>query len=293
VPLRSAQRRALGRRGQRLGVAALSLVQVAAAQPEGHQHHAQLERLHGPGGQQGVDGAAQVGGVAVQAGRPAVGARQREAPARLASVEHLGLARLVEPVARVEPHGLQQSVAALARRRLERHHERLLHQPRQHVGDRRGLERVVGADRFGGLEIEAAGEHGQAPEQRALVGLEQVVAPFERGGQRLLPRRGRVAAGAEHAEAVAEPLRDRGRPQRAEPTGGELDCERQPIEPEADPGHVGGVVGVEREVGCDGVSALHEQLHGLVGHQLLRRARLSRVGDVQRRDAEHDLAGHA
>ena len=73
------------------------------------------------------------------------------------------------------------------------------------------------------------------------------MAPLQRRRQRLLARRRRAAAGAQQAEAVVQPLGERRGAERAEPAGGELERERQPVEAEADARDVRRVLVVERE----------------------------------------------
>src|SRR5204863_7703177 len=107
----------------------------------------------------------------------------------------------------------------------------------------------AGAVRLDLLALEAAGKHGEATEQQSLVGLEQVVAPLERSGERLLTRRRRMAAAAQQAKAVAQAPRDRRRAQGSYPAGRELQCQRQAVQPEADSRDVRGALRVEREVG--------------------------------------------
>ena len=125
-------------------------------------------------------------------------------------------------------------------------HQRLVDEGVEVVGDVVGREVVVGADRLGGREVAAAGEHRQPFEDALLVVEEQLVAPVDDGPQRLLAgQRGARPAG-EQAEPVVEPggdLRDRERPGAG---GGQLDGERQPVEPGADVGD--DAVGVVGEV---------------------------------------------
>ena len=142
-------------------------------------------------------------------------------------------------------------------------------------------------------QLEAAGEDAEPAQQHPLVRLEQVVAPLERRLERLLPRRRRAAAGAEEPEAVVEPLGHRRGAERAEPPGGELDRERQAVEAEADARDVRRVLLVERESRRGRRRALDEQPHRLVVEEIGRRERLLRIGDRQRRHAEHDLAADA
>ena len=199
------------------------------------------------------------------------------------------LARLVEPLARVQANGLEQAVAALAGGALVGGDKRLLDETCEHVGDARTVELAAGAHALDRLELEAAGEDREPTKQRPLVRLEQVVAPLQRRRERLLPRRRRVAHAAEHAEAVVEPLRDRRRTERPQAAGGELERERQAVEAKADTGNVHRVLLVEREAGRRR-RPLDEQPHGFVAQELARLERLLGIRDVERRDPEHDLA---
>ena len=126
---------------------------------------------------------------------------------------------------------------------------------------------VVGADRLGGRQVAAAGEHRQPFEDALLVVEEQLVAPVDDGAQRLLAgQRGARPAG-QQAEPIVEPsgdLRERERPGAG---GGQLDGERQPVEPGADVGdHLVVVVGeLERRAG--GLGPGDEEAHGVVGRE--------------------------
>ena len=119
------------------------------------------------------------------------------------------------------------------------------------------------------------------------------MAPLERRGQRLLPRRCGMAPGAQETEPVVEPLRDRRRTERSDPPGRELERERQPVEAKADARDVVRVLVVEREARRRGGCALDEERHGLVLAELVAVRALLRVGNVQRRNAKDDLARHA
>ena len=168
----------------------------------------------------------------------------------------------------IEPHGLEQPVAALGAALLCTD-ERLLDQAAEDVGDLGQAELVAGAHGLGGPELEAAREHGEPAEEDALVGLEQIVAPAQRRREGLLPGRRRTGARAQEAEAVVEPLGDRRRPEAPDAPGRQLDRERQPVEAEADPRDVGRVLLREGEAGRDRGGALDEQADRLE----VRRAR--------------------
>ena len=95
-----------------------------------------------------------------------------------------------------------------SRRRAPGHDQRLVDQPRDQPRDPAAVDGAAGADLLGGLQGEAAGEDGQAPEEHALLAGEQVVAPVDGGAQRLLARARRAAATGQDVEAVAEACRD-------------------------------------------------------------------------------------
>ena len=98
------------------------------------------------------------------------------------------------------------------------------------VDDLAARDRAAGAHVLGRLQREAAGEDGQAPEEHALLAGEQVVAPLDRGAQRLLARARGAAAGGEHVEAVAQPRRDLVERERRHARRGQLDGQRHAVE---------------------------------------------------------------
>ena len=140
--------------------------------------------------------------------------------------DRLGFVRLFELLARVLADRLEHPEAA-ARPAAQ---EAL-------VDERLQLVEVGVADGLGRLEREAAGEDGEPAEQALLLLVEQVVAPLDRRPQRALPL-GRVAARRRSGAASARSRRSSssGR-QQPRPRGGELDRERQPVEPAADLAH--------------------------------------------------------
>ena len=114
-------------------------------------------------------------------------------------------------------------------------------------------------------QVEAAGEHTELPEQRALGFGQQVVAPRDGGCQAPVARRRRAA----RQQAVVEPVGQRGQRQRRGPRGGQLHGERQPVEASADLGDHGRVVGGDREAGPGGGGAVGEEPHGRARSHLL------------------------
>ena len=196
------------------------------------------------------------------------------APSRHAGARAWALfAGLGEPLSCIHANCLEQPVAPFPASLLDGD-ERLLGEARQDVRDLGRIEPVAGADLLDGLELEAAREDRKPAEQDLLVGLEQIVAPLQRRGQRLLPGRCGVAARSQQTEAVVEPLGDRRRAEHADTSRGELECERQPVEAEADARHVLRVLRVEREARRGGRRTVDEERDGLVFAELLQRERL-------------------
>ena len=141
------------------------------------------------------------------------------------------------------------------------------------------------------LEREASGEHRQSPEDGALALGQELVAPVERGPERLLARqRGPVAAG-EQREAVVEAGRDAECAERRHPCGGELDGERDAVQAPADGRDGRRHAVIWQEPRLRGVRPCHEQPDRIVPQHLLHVRVLG--GHRQRRHAVHVLAGGA
>ena len=90
------------------------------------------------------------------------------------------------------------------------------------------------ATRLGGLQGEAAGEDGQAAQQRLLRLGEQVVAPVDGAAQGLLAGQRRPAAAGQQAEAVVQAGGDLLHREGPDPRGGQLDRQRDAVQPGAD-----------------------------------------------------------
>ena len=159
----------------------------------------------------------------------------RRPPASVEVAQLIELARLRRSFERVRPQRLQQPVPRLAVHSDLGDDHALVDQPCDH------FEHVVGVDvpdacdhclrRF---EREGPGEHAEPAERPLLHGLEAVVAPPDRGGHRLLARHGRPRSAREQAEAVVELAADLGRIEVPAARRGELDGERDAVEPMAD-----------------------------------------------------------
>ena len=136
----------------------------------------------------------------------------------------LELAARHQQLVGVLAHGLEQPVARPAQRGLVGGDDRLVDEAREHV------DREPRRDRRRGLGVEGGHEHGQAPERRLLRGLEQVVAPLDRGSHRPVAGRGEPRAAAERAQPRLEIGEDLRRRHDADPRSGELDRQRQTVE---------------------------------------------------------------
>ncbi len=103
------------------------------------------------------------------------------------------------------------------------------------VDDPRTRDLGVGDDVFGGVRTKASGEDSEAPEHGLLFLAEEVVAPVERRPEGALALGRRSPPVSEDRELVVEPVGELRRREHAQPGGGELDRERDPLERSTDP----------------------------------------------------------
>ena len=144
-------------------------------------------------------------------------------------------------------------------------HERAIDEAGQTVFQVEGIHPagVVADDPGRHRDRPAPAEHRQAPEQAAVLVVEEVPAPIDHRVERLLARDGRPAAPGQQTEPVAQPHRDVVRRHRRDARRRELDRQRDAVESLADlddRGHVG-IAKRERRVGGGG--PLGEQPDGL------------------------------
>ena len=182
---------------------------------------------------------------------------------RVAVAQGVALAGRHEAFARVLVDRLEHREPHVAMRVVADPDEALLGELLQAVEHRRAAVPRERAHVLGDVQGSTAREHGQPREHPPRVLVEEVVAPFDGSAERPLALGQVPAAAREEPEPVVEPPRDPARAEEPDARGGELDRERQPVEPPDDLRHVGGVVGGEREVRADGHRPLHEQPHGL------------------------------
>ena len=102
---------------------------------------------------------------------------------------------------------------------------------REKVKDLRGVHRLHGrGDRLRGGEVEVPGEHREPVEHELLRFVEQVVAPIERGSERLMPSIGGGGSIGERVEPVGEPVAEFGGAEDRGTGGGELDGQGDSVE---------------------------------------------------------------
>ena len=203
---------ALGRGDQRRVEPAVALGEVAAVQPEAPQRRGQAQGRLRIAAQREGQRRAQVVVLGLQRAQRAARAGgervvllgQGQAPVEVAHGRPLVLARRVEALGGVLADGVEQAEApARSTTTSDLSTSRASRSTISPPGDG-----AAGAHLLGGLQREAAGEDGQAAEEHALLAGEQVVAPLDRGAQRLLARARRAAAAGEDVEAVVQARRD-------------------------------------------------------------------------------------
>ena len=210
----------------------------------------------------------------------------------VATTMFLGVAGVVEALERVLTQGLEQAVTRGGVGAVVEDNHRLRDQVIERVADIPRRELVVSRDRGGGVGIEAPGEDPEAIEDRAIAFVEQRIGPLDRGPQRLMPLDPATPSTGEEPEPFVEEPRDLGRAHAGNPRGGELDRQRDRVEPPADLHDLLRIRRVELQPGPRGRGAIHEQPHRLTPRNRLQ-ARLRRRRDVERRHAQQPLAGHA
>jgi hypothetical protein len=137
------------------------------------------------------------------------------------------LAGLQEQLAGVLAHGLEQPVSGPPAGRLDDRHQRLVHEACEHI------HRQARRDRRSRLRVKAAHEHRQAAKGLLLGWVEELVAPFDGGPHRPVVRRRESSAPAQRPEPGLQTREDLCRGHHADPGGGQLDRQRQAIEPRA------------------------------------------------------------
>ena len=211
---------------------------------------------------------------------------EREVERRMPCVHGLALPGLAQLAGRVLADRLEQAVACLPgpARDVD---ERTVDEPSEEVEHVGAVDIGARGDGLTGAQRERAAEYREAAEHGLLAGVEHPVAPVERRRERAVTRGRRSVLLAEQAAVVQQPLGDLVGGQQRHARRGQLDGQRDAVEPPADPDHRRARAG-QRERGIGATGALGEQLDGAV----LAARRVGR-GDREAVHAPHLLAGDA
>ena len=146
----------------------------------------------------------------------------------------LGLAGTGQPVRSELPQRLEHAEPGTLTR-LHRLDHRLGHERIDQVDHiERVDDGVVGAHRFGGLELEPAHEHRQPLEQRLLVGVHEVIGPLHPVAQGLVTLDAPAPCTSQQPEPVVETREQLAHTEAPHPGRSQLDAERHPVEPLTD-----------------------------------------------------------
>ena len=173
--------------------------------------------------------------------------------------ELVGIAGEVEALSGVLPKRLQHPVPRRVGGRDLGDQHRLRDQARETVDDVPGLEVASADDGRRGRRVEGPGEHTEPVEHQAVDRFQQPVRPLHRGAQRAVAFDLGTAATGQQPEALAEQTRDLGWRHRDDARRGQLDRQRDTVEPPADLPNGSGVRGVDDEPGACGLGTLAEQ----------------------------------
>ncbi len=192
-----------------------------------------------------------------------------------------------QPFRRVFTHRVDQPVpgARAVGQAVPAENDRLVDQAGQHVADPADRDQRAGRHVPRRREVERPGEDREPRPDRPLGLRAQIVGPVDRGLQCLVPRHRAAPRAGQHRERGVKAIGQLGQRQRPHADGGELDAERQAVEPSADPDHVGQLRLGDREPA--------RRRRGPGREQLDRAARgrvVAGVGDRQRAEPQDLLA---
>ena len=182
----------------------------------------------------------------------------------------------------VLPHHLEQAETGGFTRGLRRH-QRLVDETTEHVddvGDRRDAGR--------GIEVEAAGEHGQTSERNPLVLEQEVVTPVEGGGEGLLAVRMAAPATGQDGQRIAQAGGELGDGEVDDPHRSQLEGEGDAVETTTDLGDRGGGGSIEHEGRRRLPRPLDEELDRFEPSETVRRVVITRK--LERGHPPGDLA---
>jgi hypothetical protein len=207
-------------------------------------------------------------------------------PGQVAGPHRLELTVLCEQRSPVVPDQDEQPVPGLAVGQLGQGHEGAVDEVTQPVQDveRVGCGLLNATESFRGLQAERPANHRKAAEQEPLGLAQRLVAPLQQRPNRLVARMRSARTAGEQAQPVGKPTRELPQGEVAQPRGGQLQGEREPVEIPADLRHDRKGGRVQREIGPGGARSIGEQqrrARGLPPVQVL----VIPIGHGQRRDA--------
>ena len=219
---------------------------------------------------------------------------------RVCALGRRGLSMLEQPLPAVLPERLEHDEAQFAVLGHSLCEEAVVHERGDAVQDVDAQVLAGVADGLRRLERAPSGEDRQAAKELLLGRGQQVVAPLDRLAQRLLTFRQVACATSQQLERPFDAGQQFARRQDLDPGCGQLDRQREAVQPAADVDHRAGVLRRQREVGPACRGPLDEQRNRCTLHQ--RRRRGERIGSRERErrdrelllavDVEHDAAGH-
>ena len=189
-------------------------------------------------------------------------------------------AAVAKAIGRVLTYGLEQPVSGHRPLAL-RLNEALVHEGGKDVDDVPWVGRHGDTHVFGCLQVPTAGEDGQSFEGLPLRLVEQVVRPVDHGAQRPLAGQGSPVPAGQDAEPIVEFGLDLADRQRSEAGRGQLDRERDAVEPPAQRRQGRHLAVIEGPAGLLFGRPLHEQPDGVELQQLMGVEAGRRVGKGQ------------
>ena len=164
-----------------------------------------------------------------------------------------------------------------------RDQQRAVHQPQHRE------PAVRPGDRLGALQRERPREHRQRPERPPLILVQQLIAPFHRGGQGPLPGRSQPVPAGQQREPVIQAGQQLAHPQRLHPGRGQLDRQRHPVQPAHQPRHLRPGLAIQRKVRVGLPGPVREQHHRLGPGRI---SQVIRIGHRQRAQPVPRLLRH-
>ena len=114
-----------------------------------------------------------------------------------------------------------------------------------------------------GVKRPTADEDRELAKERARRLVEEVEAPVDRGAEGLMARHRVLTAAAQHAKPLVQLFRELFGREQLHPRRGQLDGQRNSVNPPADFGHEGRIAVGKRKAAVNRASTIDEELDGL------------------------------